>query len=319
VGTREELFGKAGLIRLGPDLDAVTEQAYLLQEQVDRKQRLEKTPGGRAFYASMFPGGEDELRCARLALYNMMNIPEPDPITPSGRAIMSMGNAAEKQIVWRWGKLGLLLNVKVPEKEYGYMNQVGFSDQETWLSGYADAVMDLRPRWDAVLPVDVKSKSQAKIDAMRAGELSYDPDHYKQVQAYLYLCRKYHNDMGWDKLGLKIARGGIIYYVSRDNPRITWSAYVPYDEDFVNAGLDRLKAWKEHYLNDELPERPPEWKWTKPPCQWCPLKKFCKQDIRDDVTRLSESNTIQLAKKVNPKYDPEKVRQEVMKRWMADK
>ena len=280
---------------------------------------MEKEPGGRAFYASMFPGGEDELRCPRLALYNMMNIPEPEPISPSGRAIMNMGNAAEKQIVWRWGKMGLLLNVKVPDKEYGYMNQIGFTDKETWLSGYADAVMDIRPRWDSVLPVDVKSKSQAKIDAMKAGEASYDPDHYKQVQAYLYLCRKFHQQMGWDKLGLNPAKGGVIYYVSRDNPRSTWSAYVPYDEDFVNAGIERLRVWKEHYLNDELPERPKEWKWTKPPCQWCPLKKMCKQDIREDVTRLSDSNTVQLAKKLNPDFDLDKVRQEVMKRWVSDK
>src|SRR6186997_1497323 len=105
MGTREELFGRVGLIRFGPDLDAVTEQAYLLQEEKERKQRMEKEPGGRAFYASMFPGGKDELRCPRLALYNMMNIPEPEPISPSGRAIMNMGNAAEKQIVWRWGKM----------------------------------------------------------------------------------------------------------------------------------------------------------------------------------------------------------------------
>jgi hypothetical protein len=66
-----------------------------------------------------------------------------------------------------------------------------------------------------------------------------------------------------------------------------------------------------------LPERPKEWKWTQPPCQWCPLKKPCKLDIKEDVDTLSESNTVKLAKKINPKYDIEKVREEVMKRWQS--
>jgi CRISPR/Cas system-associated exonuclease Cas4 (RecB family) len=316
MASRQELFAAAGLIPDGPDLDAITEQSYLLQEEKERKGMLAKQPGGRAFYASMFPGGEDEKRCPRYALYSMMNVPNPDPIKPTGRAVIEMGKAAEKQIVWRWGKMGLLLGVKTPEKEYSYLPQLGFDDKELWLSGYADAVMDIRPRWDYVLPVDVKSKSTAKIDAMRAGDLPpYEEDHYKQVQAYLYLCRKFHVSMGWEAMGLLPAKLGSIFYVSRDNPRHTWVAHVPYNEEFVNAGIERLKEWREYFLNDELPERPPEWKWTKPPCQYCPLKKQCKADIKADVTRLSDSHAVVLAKKLIPNYDEQKVREAVMKRW----
>lgn len=319
MATRIEFFKKVGVITpgKGPDLDAVTEQAYLVQEEKEHAYRNSRPPGGRAFYASMFPGGKDERRCARQALYNMVGVPDPEPIKPAGRAVIEGGKATEKQIVWRWGQMGLLLGgINVPDKEHKYMNQLGFNDPDLWLSGYADAVLDLRPRWKSVLPVDIKSKSHEKIRQMRSGELPrYEDDHYRQIQTYIYFCRKYHEYLGWDKMGLERAKGGIIYYVSRDNPRFTHTAYVEYDAAFIQAGIERLEEWKEHFLNDELPERPKDWRWTKPPCQWCPIKKQCKQDIRDDITKLSESNAVQLAAKLIPNYDIEKVREEVVKRW----
>lgn len=314
--SRLELMMALGRGPNGPDLDAVTEQAYLLQEEKAHLKDLARPASGRAFYASMFPGGEDEKRCARMALYSMVGAPNPDPIRPAGRAVIEVGKAVEKQIVWRWGKMGLLLGgIKVPEKETGYIPQLGFSDPETWLSGYADGVLDLRPRWKYVLPVDIKSKSHEVVRAMRDGEKSYDPDHYKQVQAYLYLCVKYHEYLGWDKLGLEKAKGAIIYYVSRDNPRFARQFYVPYNEEFINAGIARLKEWRENFLNDELPPRPKEWRWTQSPCQWCKLKKMCKQDIREDVAILSESNAVKLAGKLIPNYNIEQFREEVIKRW----
>lgn len=317
MSSRREFMIKVGSLDPGPDLDAVTEQAYLLAEEKAHQSNLAKPPGGRAFYASMFPGGVDEKRCGRLALYSMIGAPDPEPIKPAGRAVIEVGKAVEKQIAWRWGRMGLLLGVSVPEKEYNYMNQFGLSDPDTWLSGYMDAVLDLRPRWKYVLPVDIKSKSHERVREMREGERSYDPDHYKQVQAYLYLCRKFHKEMGWDKLGLEPAKGAVIYYVSRDNPRFTKQFYVEYDEKFVKAAIGRLTAWKENFLNNELPERPKEWKWTQPPCQWCPLKKPCKQDVREDITVLSDSNVVRLAEKIVPNYDIERVRKEVMKRWQS--
>ncbi len=314
--SRAELFLKLGVVTLGPDLDAITEQAYLVQEEIEHKKDLNRPPGGRAFYASMFPGGVDERRCGRQALYNMVGAPNPEPIKPAGRAVIEVGKAVEKQIVWRWGKMGLLLgDIKMPEKETGYIPQLGFTDPDTLLSGYADAVMDLRPRWNSVLPVDIKSKSHEKVRQMREGELSYDPDHYKQVQAYLYLCKKYHEYLGFKAKGLEPAKGGIIFYVSRDNPRFTKQFYVPYDEEFIRAGISRLAEWKRNFLDDELPERNKDWKWTQAPCQWCPIKKHCKADIKSGIKKLSESNVVALAGKMIDNYDIEKVREEVMKRW----
>jgi len=317
MATRTEFFRKLGVITPGPDLDAVTEQAYLLEEDKAHKKDNNRKPSGRAFYASMFPGGVDERRCARHALYTMIGTPNPEPIKPMGRAVIEMGKAAEKQIVWRWGRMGLLLgNIDVPDREDKYLPQLAFQDPDTWLAGYADAVLDIRPRWKYVLPVDVKSKSHEKVQALKAGAADYDPDHYKQLQAYIYLCRKYHEFLGWDKMGLLPAAGGFIYYVSRDNPRFTKPFYVPYDEQFVNAGIERLAEWKQNFLNDELPERPKSWRWTQPPCQYCNLKKLCKQDTKDGVTVLSKSNVVQLSERLIEGFDLDKVRKEVMKRWM---
>jgi CRISPR/Cas system-associated exonuclease Cas4 (RecB family) len=314
--SRTDFFTRLGVISPGPDLDSITEQAYLFNEEQERERIFKKKPRGRAFFASMFPGGENERRCARQALYSMMDVPDPKPISPTGRAVIEMGKAAERQIVWRWGKMGLLLGVKLPKYETDFFPQAGFEDKEYWLSGNADAVLDLRPSWEWVLPVDVKSKADDKINKMRLGELPpYEDDHYKQLQAYLYLCRKFHSYMRWDKIGLKPAKAGFIYYVSRDNPRNTWSAYVPYNEEFVVAGLQRLTEWRKAFLDDTLPERPKEWRWTEQPCKWCSVKKACKQDIKDDVTRLSESNAIESAAKINAHYDPDRVREEVMRRW----
>ena len=311
---REEFLNEIKTIN-GPDLDAITEQAYLVQEEKAHVKNLKRPPGGRAFYSSMFPGGVDAKRCARHALYEMMGVPSSEPIRPAGRAVIEMGKAAEKQIVYRWGQMGYLLGVQAAAKESDWQPQLRLSDQDSWLSGFADAVLDIRPRWDWVLPVDVKSKSHQVVTEMRDGEREHDPDHYKQIQSYIYMCRKYHEYLGWDKLGLKPAKGGMLYYVSRDNPRFTHSFYFPYDNEFVMAGIDRLTDWKRNFLDDELPERPKEWRWTQPPCQWCSFKKVCKQDIREDVDKLSESNALKLAKELNPGYDPQKFREEVIKRW----
>lgn len=313
--TREELFKAAGIIKPdqgGPNLDAVTDQAYRLEEDYRwRNPRFRTT----SFFASLFPGGEDEKRCARHALYKLMNIPETQPMKPQGRAITLVGKAVENQIVWRWGKLGVLLSVDTPKSQYDYIPQVNLRDPELWLSGAPDGVLDIRPRWKYVLPVDVKSKTTEVIKAMKKGERSYDPDHWKQVQCYLYLCRKWHKEMGWEKLELEPAIGGKIYYVSRENPRNTFEVWVPYDEKFVNAGIERLREWKGDFLAGRLPARPKEWKWTEQPCKWCDFKKACKADVKEGVDRLENSNTIALAKQFNPRYNVEAIQAEVRKRW----
>jgi hypothetical protein len=132
----------------------------------------------------------------------------------------------------------------------------------------------------------------------------------------MYLCNLFHDDMGWGEMGLEPARSAYIFYASRQDPRTTAEFYIPIDWDFINSGIEQLTQWKDNYLNDELPERPREWRWTEEPCRWCPMKKYaCKPDNKDKITKLSESNAVGFAKELRPNYDFEETRREVLKRW----
>jgi hypothetical protein len=47
---RRDFMVNVGAFNPGPDLDAVTEQAYLLQEEKAHAAMIRKPPSGRAFY-----------------------------------------------------------------------------------------------------------------------------------------------------------------------------------------------------------------------------------------------------------------------------
>lgn len=274
--SRRQFWMALGKVSDGPRLEPMTHRAYVTEEERIWRE-VDESPHGRpwhtSFHASQFPGGESDKRCARKSLYVLMNTPEVEPFKPMNRAIMDIGQALERQIVYRWGRYGRTIGGSVPLSPNGPIYQLGLEDDEHWLTGSSDAVLDLRPHWDSVLPVDIKGKDQDKIDLMKIGALSYDLNHYLQIQAYMYLCRVNHISMGWDAMGLEPARGGVIFYASRQRPRHTAEFYVSYDEKFVEAGLARLREWKQLFLDNSLPERPKEWKWTEQPCKWCPFKK----------------------------------------------
>lgn len=315
--TRTELFTKLGIITYGPQIDSLTQRAYLDYEERIWRENLESAPHGHpwhtSFHGSSFPG--DEKACGRLALYTMMDIPNPEPISPLLRATAEMGKAAEHQILVRWGFSNYLIAGIPPKDDSDPGAQAQFADPDTWLSGSVDAILGI-PNHPFVLPVDIKSKSTKIIDQMRTGELSYDPKHYAQVQGYMYLCDRFYEDFIWADLGFKPPVGAIIYYVSRENPRYTKEFYVDRDDEFIDAGIKRLVEWKGHWLNGTLPERPKSWKWTEDPCKWCNFKKFvCKPDYKDKITKLEDSHGIEFAKTLR-EYDFEKVKKGVNDRWI---
>jgi hypothetical protein len=84
----------------------------------------------------------------------------------------------------------------------------------------------------------------------------------------------------------------------------------------MEVGRQRLEDWKQSFLNDELPVRPKEWKWSQPPCQYCPFKKnVCKPDHLAGINKLSESHGIEYTKSIRKKYDFKETREFVIKRW----
>ena len=303
--TRDELFRALGVIKDGPELDKWTHRAYKQEE--DRRWR-EEPYFSSSFHASSYPGLEKS--CGRQALYKLMNFPEPEPISPKGIGVMEAGKCVEEQIVERWSKMGIVLGPQWPE-------QMKIEIEGLWLSGYIDAPLNLLPEWAYVLPVEIKSKKNNVIEYMKVGGQSYDEKHYMQLQAYLYYCSHEHYNMGWDKLGLQPAIGGVIYYVSREDPRNTHEFYVEANWDVMVEANAKLGLWKEHYLEDRLPLRPKEWKWTEEPCKWCPFKKnICKPDHVAGIVNLSESHGVEVARQHIPSYNADNIKRRVQERWI---
>jgi len=304
--TREQLFKALGAYEAdAPDLDKWTHRAYTQEELRRWKEEPYFTS---SFHASSFPASEKS--CGRQLLYKLMNFPEPDPISAKGIGIMEAGKCVEEQIVLRWSKMGLVLGPPYPE-------QLKIEDDNLWLSGYIDAPLNLLPEWPYVLPVEIKSKKNSVIEYMKVGGESYDPKHYNQLQAYMDWCIKNHENMGWDKLGLKPAIGGIIYYVSREDPRNTHEFYVKVDDLAIASANTKLMTWRQDYILDNLPERPKDWKWTEEPCKWCVFKKnVCKPDHLAKIVKLSESNGVEFARQQNPSYNVEDIKRRVKERWI---
>jgi hypothetical protein len=311
--SRRKLLLALNILKDGPDLEAITKKAMVDFELAEWKKDSDHIT--TSFYASQFPGSEKS--CKRKMLYSLMNIPEVDPLSPKLRGMTHMGNAAEYLIVHRLMKAGKTLAVEPPEHFGDKIEQTKFSDSETWLSGATDLILDLREEgYGNVLPVDIKSKDHSVIEQMNIGARGYDEKHFYQVQAYIYFCRKFHEDMGWDKIGLGMADSGMLYYVSRQDPTYVKQFFFPMDEEAIARAVETMKETKDLFFSGDIPERDPSWKWTEEPCKWCPFKReACKKDWKDGVTRLSESNGIEFAKYVNPSYDYDEIKLKIEERW----
>lgn len=315
---RKAFFKHFGVIKDHPDLDKITDDAYKQLERKNWTENLNSSPHGRpwhtSFHASGFP--DKDKPCGRLALYTLMDIPQPEPASNLLVATGGIGQAVEYQIVYRWGLAGLTIGGSVPLWDGASATQCRFEDDSLWLTGSSDAILDLRQYgFDSVLPVDIKSKKTEVVQEMQQGIRSYEDKHYKQVQAYIYLAGIFHDDMGWGDMGLKPARSAFIYYASRENPRIAHAFYVERDSEFIGRNIELLQDWQSQFVNDTLPTRPKEWRWTEEPCKWCPMKKYvCKPDYKDGITDLRESNGVKFAKELR-QYDYDKTKKEVTRRW----
>lgn len=293
-------------------MSALTVQIYKdIEEQIYRSgdTRISST-----FWASNFPCLETS--CDRQNVYRLLNIPGDKPFSIGGRAITSIGNAVEEQIVYRWGKAGITVGGSVALQEGNHTNQFAVADPDTWLHGKMDAVLDLRPKIKTVLPVDIKSKDTNKIILMQKGEASYDQKHYAQVQAYIYLCDLVYDEMGWEHMGLGRPESACIFYASRENPSQTFTFYIKADWKAIENALIRLHTNRRDYLDGVIPERDPDFMWSKDECQWCDFKKFaCKPDFKAGINDLSQSHGIEFAKTIRPNYDYEETRKKVLSRW----
>lgn len=297
--SRRKLFQNAGIVnRPGPNLHRLTTKQWIAQAEA-------KDPYFRSsFWGGAFPTG-DQLHCGRKALYSLMNTPSDEKIKPLREATAQAGFDVEKRITILWHQAG----VTIAE------DQLRLQVPEYWISCALDAVLDLRPEWPGVIPADVKSKSNDVIKELKVGLRDIEPAHYAQICAYIFVCRRHHERMGWDKLGLEPASAGFIYYVSRDNPSNGVAFWVEPDEEEIQQALATLTIWREAFVEGELPDRPKAWRWMEQPCKWCDFKKLCKADVTHKITNLMDSHVVKDGKRVDKEYDPEEVHSKVLKRW----
>lgn len=295
MATRSEFYKQFGLTN--PIISPILEAAFAIEEEQIWRENLFNSPHGEkwhtSFHASSFPG-DDPKACGRKAMYGLMNIPSDKPVNMAGRLVMEAGKAIEESIVWRFSRAGLLITDS-PESKH----QKGYVVSEYWLTGSPDAVINL-PKKNRPHPIEIKSKDHEVVELMKRGKRSFDEAHRNQLLTYI---------------GIPKYKDGTLLYVSRNRPSITHEFKFDYSENFMTQGFAKLGQWKENFLEEKLPERPKEWKWTESPCRFCPVKRFCKQDVKEKVETLKESNAITHAKDVYNEYDYDKTRQEVLNRW----
>lgn len=311
--SRIEALKMTGNVPTNPtSIDSILEECYKNEEKQIWEQDLFSSPHGThwatSFHASQFPG--DENACARKAMYGFMNIPGPKPMIRKVRASAESGQDIEDRLVWRFHRAGILLS-EPPSSEH----QTNFQKPEIWLSGSSDAIIQ-KPRENKPHCIEIKTKYQKVIDQMKAGEKSYDPQHYNQLMTYMSLCREKQHEFWPD---LELCDQGTLVYASRDDHSQIYEFTFNYDEDWWKNGVKTLEEWQEEFLYGRLPERPEHFMWSKGPCQYCPFKKHaCKPDFQDGITELKNSHGIEWAKEVYGEYDYQEQRNKTLERWNAD-
>lgn len=329
--SRREMYSRLQMLRL---LEPLTEHALVDRELKAWRgdlEELDDEPHGRkwhtSFHASSFPG--DDKGCPRKALYTMMNVPHQKPFGPNLRLTAETGKAVEDQIVWAFHSYGILLSPP-PSSPI----QMGFIDPASWLTGNCDAVIK-HPRLKRPHIVECKQKYDEVLDRMRVGLEGPDPKHIIQLKTYISFFNLLSKHLWPD---LPELRDGTIYYISRNKPRKTAEFFIELDEEFREAGREKLAEWKDWFEKDILPSQlagviPKDknakgewvnsgrhplgkvWKWTELPCKWCDYKKICKADFENNVTELSETQGVAHAREIRGSYDADDVREAVFDAW----
>lgn len=311
--TIRELYAAVDL--LPKVVDDLTDAAYKFVLDRDFKEDLGNSPHGHpwhtSFHASQFPVST-EYACPRKAVYRLSNFSEPEPPDRWLVGMGEIGKAIEVAVVSKWDELGILLSPPPTEPI-----QLGAQDSDSWLTCSFDSVV-LPFEWNRPLPVEVKSKSIEKVREMILGNREPDEQHIAQLKVQLYFLHK-HQSEWWPNL--QPVTHGVIYYLSRDDPKVTKEFNIPLDIDWVEERMDILKGWKEDFTNERLvdlgtPRHPLGWKWSEQPCKWCPFKKnVCKPDWQKGITDLSESQGIARTNELRSDYDFKETKQRVIDRW----
>lgn len=305
----------ANLDLLPKVVDELTDLAYGMILQRNFEEDQGNSPHGypwhTSFHASQFPLDKDKA-CPRAAVYQMANFTKPEPPDRWLVGLGEVGKAIEVALVQKWHDIGVLLSPPPTDPI-----QLGAKDSDSWLTCSFDSVL-LPLGWNKPLPVEVKSKSLEKVRAMILQDRGPDDAHIAQLKVQLYFLSK--NQKKWFP-NLEPVTHGVIYYLARDDPKVTKEFNVPLDIPFVEERLELLKQWKSDFIRGKIAQthdkkHPLGWKWTELPCKWCPFKKeICKPDWQKGITDLGESSGVARTTELRSAYSYSGARTTVLNRW----
>jgi len=312
--TRAEMLTR---LQVSRTVEPITIAAYKKVEERKWRGNEGNSPHGNPWHtsnhASQFPG-DDPKACPRQAMYRLMDLPSAEPFNRRARTVMAAGKSVEEELVSTFNEAGILISAP-PDAEV----QTGFSYPDGWLTGSVDCVL-LPEGYTRPLPIEIKSKYQSVIEEMQTGAKKPDPGHISQIKVQLALIKhaQVNGDLWSD---LDHVTHGFIYYLSRDKPFETAEFRVDLDQQFFDAGIERLKEWQKMFIDGDLvsvdpsKKHPMGWKWSYQPCQWCSYKKSCKLDFEQGIDKLEDSVGINRAKLVRDDYSYEESRKRVLDRW----
>lgn len=326
--TRNEFFTRLQLIR---HLDPLTDTVYKQVEEKRQRDHSDDAPHGLpwhvSFHASQFPG--NGMACPRAALYGMMDFAKEAgdrkartlPFDRAARTVMAAGKAIEVELVQTYADAGILLSAKPGDQ------QTNFVWRDAWLTGSVDCVVQW-PKTTLAVPVEIKTKYQAVIDLMKLGSRGPDDNHVSQLKTQLALVYYAVKSKAFAP-DCDLPTHGYLFYLSRDRPSDTAEFRVDLDLRFFEAGIQRLKDWKEFFIDNVLPENPKGrrtnnfghpmgeegFKWSQNPCQLCGFKRTCQLDYRADTHELSKSVGIDRTRVIREDYDPQEARKRVLETW----
>lgn len=314
-----------------------------------------------SFHASSFPS-DDPYACPRAALYSLMNVPSGGPVDRRGRMFMDAGKNLELELQRRFGKAGwLLTNDQTAGEEFqtGFVDEftwlTGNPDlivlPPGWDRGH---VVEIKgkgvrrpPRYKQLID---------PVAEMASLQEDPTPKHVKQLGAYIGMANmEFHKRIPYvivckhtwrvlqalshigDERGqgcrehegcerlipMRPVNDGTLIYIALDDGTQTHEYRYSLNARAFEEGRAQLVRWRENFINDELPERPADWLWSKEPfpCRFCQFKgdtkgtDICKADDKKGVTKLSESHAIGTSQKVRPDYDYQAQRERVLSRW----
>lgn len=305
----------AALDLLPKVVDDLTDAAYDFVLERNYREDLGSSPHGEpwhtSFHASQFPIDKD-FACPRKAVYRLANFAEPERPSRWLVGLGEVGKGIEVALVDKWHQFGVLISPPPTEPI-----QLGAVDEDAWLTCSFDSVL-LPFGWNRPLPVEVKSKALEKVREMILGDRGPDEQHIAQIKVQLYFLSKMQSEWWPD---LEPVTHGVIYYLARDDPKVTKEFTVPLDVKWVEDRIEILGDWKDNFLREEIAQtqekkHPLGWKWSELPCKWCPFKKdICKPDWQEGITNLSESSGIKRTKEARAGYDYSATRRATIERW----